>query len=114
MPSSTNICPNKVPPTKSPTPLPVAPPVDVGGLVTGDDCTDLSDFTFKLDIGNRVKCSWLARHKQNAADRKAKYCGETHISSACQKSCDACTVEDASGGSVFKLNNMDTMLDVTG
>ncbi|GFH44413.1 hypothetical protein CTEN210_00887 [Chaetoceros tenuissimus] len=95
-------------PTKSPTPSPVEPPADVDGLVTEDDCTDSSGFTFKLDIGNRVPCSWLT--KSNAGKRKAKYCGETHIYSACQESCGACNVQDASGDSVFKLDKIDKMV----
>jgi hypothetical protein len=67
-------------PTKSPTKSPVF-------ICDANNCTDDETFKFPLKNGKVKKCAWFG--KNHTVRRRAKYCAQEEIKSACQKSCSA-------------------------
>jgi uncharacterized protein YneR len=66
-------------------------------------CTDNATFKFNHDDTDELMgCDWLT--KDNAEDRKAKYCVRGPIKGACLASCDFCLCEDRSSFT-FDLDN---------
>ncbi|GFH46436.1 predicted protein [Chaetoceros tenuissimus] len=60
-------------------------------------CTDLPDFTFKLDdVNNEVHCLWLNQNAQKDTDvaRIERYCSKDDVRGACKASCSTCSLQD--------------------
>jgi len=87
----------------SPSPSPTKSPVFI---CDENNCTDDETYEFPLKNGKVQNCAWFG--KNNTARRRAKYCVEEEIKSACRKSCSAIGPCEDDPAFTFSLLNKKT------